>query len=147
MKRTLERVVRVRALLESLTLGEFERKNAELRVLETSAGEQRRLGDRTRAGVVQQLAGESRPSWRVDLADSEILRRKQERLEILGERAKPAVGQAREELLRRRVDRRQAEVLVSNAAHAEQREQVRREQNRLDDWFQSRRARRNRRPG
>jgi len=147
MRRTLDRLVRVRGLIESLSRVEFERKNAELRTIETSAKEQRRLGERTRAEVLKQLAGEPSPSWRLDLADGEILRWKRERLEVLAEGARPSLGRTREEYLRRRVDRRQAEVLAANAAQDEQRERARREQNRLDEWFQSRSARRSRPSG
>jgi flagellar biosynthesis chaperone FliJ len=55
------------------------------------------------------------------------------------------VDQARDELVERRRDRRQAEILQAAAARKEEKRQLRRDQNRTDDWFQSRSGRGKRR--
>jgi flagellar export protein FliJ len=144
MKRTLERVVRLRALLESLAQAEFRKRSAALQELESAAGEQQRLGHQTRAQAVRELtAAASHAGWRISLADAAILSRRQAGLETLARNARPALSQARHEFLTRRIDRRQAEILEARAARADEKEQLHREQNRLDDWFQSRSARGN----
>lgn len=139
----LDRVRRVRALLEDLARLELERKAGALRQLETAAETERRRAALTRASALEALtATDSRDSWPIDLADSEILAWKQSRLEQLAQRERPGVSEAREILLARRLDRRQIETLITEAARAEQKENLRKEQSRLDDWFQSRPARR-----
>jgi hypothetical protein len=41
-------------------------------------------------------------------------------------------------MLTRRQERRQLDILNSAAAHAQEKRQIRQEQNQTDDWFQSR---------
>jgi hypothetical protein len=140
MKRKLDRVLRIRALLEDLSRLEFEKKIASLRFLETAAEWQRHLALSVRADALQMLAGDEsarRESWLMRIADAEILDWKEARLEALAQEGQGAVREAREELLARRLERRQVEALLATAARAEKKGQVRREQNLTDDWFQS----------
>jgi len=139
MKQKLNRVLRVRTILEDVSRLDYERKNADLSHLKHAAAEQRQLERITRADVLRMLAeGESAESWLLKIADAEIMRWKEERIEALAESRAAEVGEAREELQARRIEKRQLEALLSATARAEQREQARREQNRTDDWFQSR---------
>jgi Flagellar FliJ protein len=150
MKRPMHRLLRVRELVEDLARLAFEGKNAEMRSLATAAERQRRLARSGRADAVQILAGGAstgREGWLMKMADAEISSWKEAKLEALREAAKPAVDQAQGELLARRVERRQVEILHENAARAEEKREVRREQNRTDDWFQSRAAGRTERKG
>jgi hypothetical protein len=140
MKQSLTRVLRVRALLEDLSRLDLEKKNAEMRQLEAAASGQRRLALVTRADALRMLSeGEvvGRESWLMRIADARILERKEAGLKALVVRGAPAVSQAREEMMARRIDRRQVEALLASAARAEKKEKARREQNRIDDWFQS----------
>ena len=139
MKQSLTRVLRVRALLEDLSRLDLEKKNAEMRQLEAAASGQRRLALVTRADALRMLSeGEvvGRESWLMRIADARI-ERKEAGLKALVVRGAPAVSQAREEMMARRIDRRQVEALLASAARAEKKEKARREQNRIDDWFQS----------
>ena len=70
--------------------------------------------------------------------DAEVIQRKGARLGTLAAAAKPAVDQARDELVEQRRELRQAEILHAAAMREEERHQVRQDQNRTDDWFQSR---------
>jgi hypothetical protein len=72
------------------------------------------------------------------IADAELLARRASGLRALAEAGLPEVGAAREEMMERRTDRLQVESLLASAARAEEKEETRREQNRIDDWFQSR---------
>jgi hypothetical protein len=140
MKRKLDRVLRIRELLEDLSRLEFEKKITSIRFLETAAERQRQLALSVRADALQMLAGDEsagREPWLMRIADAEILDWKEERLEALAQEGQGAVREAREELLARRLERRQVEALLATAARAEKKGQVRREQNLIDDWFQS----------
>lgn len=140
MTRPLHRLLRIRELVEDLALLDFEKKNAKMRALETSAKEQRQLALALRGDAVRSLIGEpstGRDAWLMSIADAEISGWKEERLDALAGAEKPVVEQAREQLLTRRVERRQVEILRDSAARAEEKRQVRQEQNRTDDWFQS----------
>jgi hypothetical protein len=140
MKQKLNRVLRVRTILEDVSRLDYERKNADLSHLKHAAAEQRQLERITRADVLRMLAeGESSAeSWLLKIADAEMMGWKEARIEALAESRAAEVGEAREELQARRIEKRQLEALLSATARAEQREQARREQNRTDDWFQSR---------
>jgi hypothetical protein len=145
MKRPLHRLLRIRELVEDLALLDFEGKNAAMRALETSAKEQRQMALTLRSDAVRNLAGAPSTegdAWLMSIADAEIAGWKEARLDALAEAEKPAVERAREELLTRRVERRQAEILRDSTAHAEEKRQILQEQNRTDDWFQSRLAER-----
>jgi hypothetical protein len=140
MKRKPDRVLRIRALLEDLSRLEFEKKLAGMRFLEMAAERHRRLARSVRADALQTLAGDEsagRESWLMRIADAEVLGWKEARLQALAEEEQGAVRDARQELLARRLERRQVEALLATAARAEKKGQLRREQNLTDDWFQS----------
>jgi hypothetical protein len=137
----LTRVLRIREVLEEVAKLDFERKNGEARQLEMGADRQRNLALGTRAEALRMLSeGENagRGAWLMRIADAELLARRAAGLRALAEAGLPEVNAAREQLMERRTDRLQVESLLASAARAEEKEQIRREQNRIDDWFQSR---------
>jgi hypothetical protein len=138
MKSGLDRVLRVRALLENLSRLELERKIGETGHLRTAAEQQQWLAQLTREDALQILTGgesKKHEPWLMKIADADILGWKGERLGALAAEAERAIGQAREEMLARRLERRQVEALLSVAARAEKKVRTRREQNLTDDWF------------
>lgn len=145
MRPGLERVLRIRALLEELSRLELEKKAGEMLRLEKGAERLLRRSLEVRADACEALSGEAAADrWLTDIADAEILTWNSRRLRALAEARQPAVEQARQVLLARRLERRQVATLLESAAEAEKRQQGRREQNRLDEWF---RIRAGRRPG
>lgn len=144
MKRKLDRVLRIRTLLEELSQLNLDVKVAEMRHLENAAEQQRSLALAARADALRLLlAGAGAPSedWLTGIADADLLEWKRAKLIAAATLRAPAVEAARQALLIRRVERRQAATLAAAAAEAEEKKQIRREQNRIDDWFQNRRMR------
>jgi hypothetical protein len=144
VKRPIERLLRVRQLLENLSHLELERRTAEVRQLEQRAERQSRRALAARSGALDLLETgcvEGTPVWLVGLADAEILRWKRAALAARAAARRPAMEAARRELLARRLERRQTEALAGAAAAAREKTKRRREQNQVDDWFQSRAAR------
>jgi hypothetical protein len=144
VKRPLERLLRVRQLLENLSHLELGRRTAEVRRLEQGAERQSRRALVARSDALELLETgcvEGTPAWLVGVADAEILRWKRACLAARAAARRPAMEGARRELLARRLDRRQAETLAGAAAAVREKTQRRREQNQVDDWFQSRAAR------
>jgi len=137
MKSGLLRVLRVRQLLEELAGATLRTRTAELRRIEEGAEQHERQAMRTRTEALDQMQrGESADAW-LGMADAEILAWTSQRLRAAARHAKPAVEAAHEQMLARRVEKRQAEALLTDAEQAEQQEALRREQHRLDDWFQT----------
>jgi hypothetical protein len=148
MKHKMDRVLRIRTVLEDVSRLDFEKKRADMRYLEMAADRQRRLALVTRADALRMLAeGESveRESWLMRIADAEILGWKEAGLEALANAWAPVVREAHEGLVACRIDRSQLEVLLSAAARSEEKAEICREQNRIDDLFQSQSTRKNRR--
>ncbi len=140
MKRKLDRLLRIRALLEDLSRLDLERKIADTRYLERAAEREGRLALATRAEALRLLGEEeSAPSdsWLMRIADAEILSWKEGRIKVLAAEGRSAVQKSREALLTRRTERRQVEALLATAERAEEKSQARKEQSRTDDWFQS----------
>lgn len=145
MKRGLQRVLRIRALLEDLARLELESRSAEKRRLEMRAALQRSLSAAARSNALAVLSeAGTADDWMTGYADAEIFGWRGGKLRALAAARKPAVEKARNEFLERRLERRQVQALLTQAAEAEETERTRREQKRLDDWFQSRIARRRR---
>jgi hypothetical protein len=145
MKRPLERLLRIRQLVENLSHLELERRTVEVRHLEQGAERQRKLAITARSNalaVLEAAGGAGTPAWLVGVADADILRWKRARLAAGAASRRPAMEAARQELLARRLERRQAETLAAAAAAAREKMRRRREQNQIDDWFQSRAAHR-----
>ncbi len=140
MKHPLHRVLRLRSLLEDLSQLELEQRGAEVRRLEAAAEQEQTKARAARRDGLQRLtAGEM--EWMLEVADAEILAWKGARLRSLAESRRPEVEAARAALLERRLERRQVEALLTEAAEAEAMHEARREQQGVDDWFQSRTAR------
>lgn len=145
MKRPLLRLLRMRELVEDLARREMEGKGAAMRLLEEAAEQQRQMARSTRALAIEDLAGEGMQggeAWQLKIADAELAQWTEMRLKAFAEAARPGVERAREELLERRMERRQAEILHTAAVQREEKSRVRDDQNRTDDRFQSRSARR-----
>jgi flagellar export protein FliJ len=147
VNRSLSRLVRIRELVEDRARLDLEGRSAEMQALEQSAERQRQMARGIRNDAVQELSrpGPMPEEWRLKVRDAELTGSREARLGALAEAAKPAVDQARDELVERRRDRRQAEILQAAAARKEEKRQLRRDQNRTDDWFQSRSGRGKRR--
>jgi hypothetical protein len=122
---------------------DLERRNAEMRAFEDRAGQQRRLAASLQHEAVQILsrAGSVDGVWQANVLDAELARLGEVRLTGLADAARPGVEQGREELILRRRERRQVEILHTAAIEEEEKRQIRRDQNRTDDWFQSRSTR------
>ena len=142
MKRSLDRVLRVRRLQEGLAELDFAGRQAEMRALEQGAASQRRLARSVRSATWQLLPSEATPGWLLGMSDAEILVWKGDQLAAAAEGRQQLVDAARSALLARRLDRRQLEMLAAAAERNAQREARRREQKAADDWFQSVRRRR-----
>lgn len=145
MKRRLQRMLRIRELMEDLSRLDFEGKSAEVRQMEMSAERQRRLALDMRVAALRILTDKKAvkdEAWLMRIADAEIFGSKEAKLQALVKQEQPAVNRAREALLERRRERLQVEILHTSAVHEEQQCQIRREQSRTDDWFQSRHGRR-----
>ena len=144
MNRSLNRLLRIRELIEDKTRLDLERNNAAMRTLEESAGRQRRMVRQIQDDAVKDLTGQApmTEQWLLDISDAALTGGREARLGALAAAMKPAVEQARDALVERRRDRRQAEILQADAEQKEEKCQLRRNQNRTDDWFQSRSRRR-----
>ncbi|HEY6448460.1 MAG TPA: hypothetical protein VIY53_18520 [Acidobacteriaceae bacterium] len=140
MKSRLERVVRIRRLLEELAHADLGRQIAEARSLEQSAAAHREGSGAARADAWKLLETGATRSWLLGMADADLLAWKGGQLEALAVGRQPDIEAARQELLSRRIERRQLEILDEAAAQAEARERIRREQKAADDWYQSRAA-------
>jgi hypothetical protein len=144
MRRPLDRLLRIRRMIENLALLELETRNAEARQLEQGAELQRRLALAVRSEALVLLERENAdmaPEWLLGVADAEILSWKRARLAAQARARRPAIESARREMLARRMERRQVESLAAAAAAALEKKQIRRDQNQVDDWFRSRAAR------
>lgn len=148
MKHKLDRVLRIRGLLEDLAHFDLEKKTAEARALEGGAERQRQLAMTLRGEAFEMLgsrsAGVTTP-WLMGIADADIHAWKRDKLAGQAEARKPAMEAARAEFFARRLDRRQVEMLVAGDVRAAEKERIRREQKLVDDWFQSGRGARQRR--
>lgn len=140
MKRRLDRILRIRELLEEVAELEFAQVVSEVQRLETASSDQGKLSQQSRAEALVSLAVREPESrrWMTALSDAEIFRWKQQRLGLLALARQPSLESAREEFLTRRRERRQIEALLAAADRAEWVERSRREQKGLDDWFQTR---------
>jgi L-amino acid N-acyltransferase YncA len=137
VKKGLLRVLHVRRLLEERTSLELQARSAELRRLEGAAEEQRRLAAATRSDALRQMLAEDATDACLGMADAEIFSWKRRRMETAAQKVSEEVVEVRERMRSRRVETKQAAALVSEAEETEKREWNRREQQRLDDSFQS----------
>lgn len=139
MTRAFHRLLRLRVLLEELSELELEKHATQLRRLETAVEQHRASARAVRGEAVQLLMTmQDTDAWQVGVADVEVLGWKAGKLQSMADSHRPDVEVAREDLLARRLERRQVETLAAAAARTEEKERVRREQKQIDDWFQSR---------
>jgi hypothetical protein len=143
VKHKLDRVLRIRGLLEDVAHFDLEKKTADVRALDGGAARQRQLAMVLRGEAFEalgtQAAGATLP-WLMGIADADIHAWKRDKLAAQAQARRPGMETGRAEFLARRLDRRQVEMLVADALKVEEKERVRREQKLVDDWFQSRRA-------
>jgi flagellar export protein FliJ len=145
VKRRLDRLLRVRWLLEELAGREFSAREAETRTLEQSAASNRRRALAARSEAWGLIASQETAGWLLGLADADILDWKADRTKAAAAARKPAADAARAIWLARRLERRQLETLAAAADRVRETAGRRREQRAADDWFQSRSARRGKR--
>jgi len=137
MKRNLDRILQLRELLEEVSRLDLERKRGEMLLMESAGENQGRLAREARADAVRILSEDGRTeSWRLEMADIGILGWKEGRLRALAAVCRSTVERARNELLERRLDRRQVEALICAAEQLEKQADLRREQQRADEWYQ-----------
>lgn len=138
--RSLEQLLQVRALLEKRQQRELADVIAGQQRLEQEACREQRLALLSRGEVLRDLQEKSAEAWwSLGIVDAEILEKSSENTRRRAELEMLRVAAGREEMLERRRDRLQVETLVEAARRAEKQERERREQQRLDDWFQGRR--------
>lgn len=138
MKPALGRLLAIRELMEELAHLDLELRSNALRSIEGAADRQRQIRQVLENGVLEDLAGKSSENWRLKRADSDLAHWRMAKLETMAETARPSVERAREELLAKRMERRQVEILQESEEQREEQHQIRRDQNRIDEWFQSR---------
>jgi flagellar export protein FliJ len=140
VSRAMLRLLHIRELEEEQSRAALEQAVAERNRLEQalrSAGEHEREGRRlvvrsTMTGQVwERFAG---------LAESRTAEKNSRLLAAQIELAAEEVAALRAELIRKRVERRQAETLVEGARAHQAVENARREQQSLDDWYLNRKA-------
>lgn len=137
MNSGFRRLLHIRELLEELAGAELQKKNADLRRLEEGAEQNRREAAALRSEALRQNRNEAASDAWLGIADAEILTWRSRRLSAAAQEAGEEAAAARLAMMARRMERLQAETLVAEDERAEQQERKRREQSRLDDWFQS----------
>lgn len=141
VSRTLERLRRIRDLEEEQHRLALESATGQLRRLEAA---RQAAGETERAGRV--LVGSSAHTGELadrqgGLVQAEAAGRRVALLEHQLARAEAAIQQLRQTFLEKRVERRQAETLVSESAARSAIESNRRSQRAVDDWHGSRKQR------
>jgi hypothetical protein len=134
MKKGLSRVLDIRRLLEDLASLDLQTKIAALRRLENAAEEHRRLAVEGRSEAIGKMLDEAAADFWLDMADAEIFSLKRERIVVAAHKTSDEVEALRERRLMRRIERKQAELLISEAEWVEEQKRRRREQQLLDDW-------------
>jgi hypothetical protein len=143
MKPTLRRLLGIRELVEDLARLELAGRTAAMRALEEAAERQLQMRRSMQAGAIEDLTAGTeagREAWLLKSVDSEIAACKKARIELLAEQARPPLERSREGLLAKRLERRQVEILHAAEVQEEEKRRIRHDQNRTDDWFQSRPA-------
>jgi hypothetical protein len=160
MSRTVERIHRLRWLLEEASRLELENLVEHAVFLESAREKEAALissgrivalsaiavttddktADAASTGNVLAAANEM---WTISVIDEELAQRREKRLEGLAQLAARNVAACREEMLFRRKERLQIEVVLRNNEALAKRKLERRQQRDLDDWFAARRERRN----
>jgi hypothetical protein len=139
MSRQLERLLRVRRLMEEMSRAEFAARRMEQAELERRQDEARERSLTLRGEARAVLAGEGVDAmqglWQRLLADSEQSSGQVERWAQAVRQAGERVEGAERKYLEERRSRMQAEILVRERAAAERVERERYEQREIDNWF------------
>jgi hypothetical protein len=141
MSRPLNRLLRVRRLMEEMSRAEFAARRAEQTELETRREEARgtalALRGEARAAMSPATAEHDRTPglWQRYLADSEASSVQVEQWDRVARQAAARADEAERKYMEERRSRRQAEILVREKTAVERLEQERREQREIDDWF------------
>ena len=147
MSRQLERLLRVRRLMEEMSRGEFAARRMEQAELERRRDAARESSLALRAEARAVLAGGEETvagMWQRLLADSEQSSGQVEQWALVARQSGERVEEAERKYLEERRSRMQAEIVVRERAAAERVERERREQREIDDWFGMKRGARGR---
>jgi hypothetical protein len=154
MSRSLEQILRLRALIEEESRLRLEKLALEAHRVDRAQEERKQLSSACRSAAFAVVEGwQSRESdsadqetWRVAVKDGALASSHQQRLQILAAAARQRVETGREEMLRLRQDKQRVEILLQNEAALEKIEMERSWQRVLDDWYAAAFYRRMRRP-
>lgn len=151
MSRQLDRLLRVRRLMEEMSRAEFAHRRMEQVELEQKRDGARETAlalrgeARTALATGEQRPGEQGPGeqgvagtpglWHRYLDDSEKSMGEAETWERAARQAEARAVEAERQFLEERRSRMQAEILVRERAAAERVERERREQKEIDEWF------------
>jgi hypothetical protein len=144
VSKSLRRVLRVRELLEERRRIELESAAAELRKLEEESEGEEIRARRGREASFSSIGGAEGGGWQT--ADDRRLAAEGSWVSAVGRRAELEAGRpecearvqaAREEFLAGRRERMEVETLLDRTAALRSADLDRREQHRLDDWFQA----------
>jgi hypothetical protein len=141
VSRALRRLLRIRNLEEQQSRMEFESALGELGLLERALAQEKAREIRGRRLVETGIRGGLVDERLAGLEESRAGERHARVLNARVVTAQDELSNLREELLERRVARRQAETLIEEAEFLEAMEAGRRGQQGIDDWYGARRQR------
>lgn len=145
MSKTLDRVLRLRSLVEETSRLELEAASQQQRRLELKIEDASRQAHISREGAFDGLQRQDAESWLLEEGCCELAEWQGSRLRGLAQEQASRVAALREAFLQRRKETRQVETLLSAYNALLQVEQGRREQAALDEWFNLRRQQTSRR--
>ncbi|QNI34161.1 hypothetical protein H7849_09810 [Alloacidobacterium dinghuense] len=135
MKSSLDRLLRLRSLLEDVSRVELEAQLQEMAQIERALSRAQTAGRAMRQQSFAGISEAQRTDWLVAQAVSEWVTREQSLFESARERKEVQVDAAKAVYLNRRKECRQVANVIDARAVEAAKEQVRREQSELDDWF------------
>lgn len=134
----VRRLLRIRELREEQSRSDLENALHEMQQLRSALDAARSEAARSRAAIRESLRCE-KPVHRIaGLAEEEIAHRHAAALADQAQTAEERAAEQRELFLARRIERRQVESLVHHGLDEEAREDARRNQSSLDEWFRFR---------
>ncbi|MGC8549998.1 MAG: hypothetical protein ACP5M4_09885 [Acidobacteriaceae bacterium] len=139
MSRQLERLLRVRRLMEEMSRAEFTARRLEQAEMERRRDAARESSLALRGDARAVLAGEGADAtqgvWQRLLADSDESEHQGQQWAQAARQSGERVEAAERKYLEERRGRMQAEIVVRERAAVERVERERREQREIDDWF------------
>jgi hypothetical protein len=130
----LRRLLRLRALEEEQSRLALEAAQAQEQRLESALAESRRSERRSRESIFESVRSGNAMERLAGLVESRESERVSERIVTWKAEAKESTARRREAFLAGRLERRQTEQMVENAAAEAAAQQERRAQGALDDW-------------